>query len=60
MKELYKYIGRKALVTVGTMKFEVVIDDVLMAYGKVRFTVIPVNGVGKANVEQSGLELIGE
>lgn len=52
MKELIeKYMGKKALVSLGELEVEVKITDVKNSYGKDRFLITPVAGKGSVWVE---------
>lgn len=49
MKELIeKYVNQKASITLNKMKFNVIIKDVKMNYGKELFLVTPEIGTGEA------------
>lgn len=52
MKELYeKYAGKRAIIFLGGLTIEVLVEDVKISYGKERFLVTPIKGGGKIWVE---------
>jgi len=51
-KEVNEFVGRKALITCGSLKIEVEIVDVHNTYGKTRYEVRPVSGSGITRVEK--------
>lgn len=46
MRELLENIGRAGTVRYGALRFDVVVEDVKVSYGRVRYLVSPCTGRG--------------
>lgn len=56
MKELFDtYVGKQALYNVAGMSFDVRVTDVKMAYGNIRFNIVPVSGLGGKWVQEDSI-----
>lgn len=47
-----KYVGKEGFISIGSMAVNVLITDIKVAYGKVRYQVSPVNGYGSTWVQE--------
>lgn len=57
MKELWdKYLNKRGSIVVGALTFDVVVKNVKISYGNLRFLVTPVMGRGEAWVEKVTLD----
>lgn len=54
MKELLENIGREGSIYLNDLRIEVVVKDIKMSYGKVRYLVVPIAGSGEVWIEKVG------
>lgn len=47
VKETHTMLGKKAVYTHGSLKFEVTVTDIKSAYGQIRYLITPASGSGE-------------